>query len=447
MSKRIDWELPAKPLRPKVGVVGLSSPLEVGAQQAPIASAAVAQALAMAGIEALDLGAFTDANGPAIAGCRLAEAHVDAIVGVAVSWYEDYLVLDLLEECPVPLLLWSIPGMETGALCGSQQLTCFLKQLECPYRCVFGEVADAACKERTVGYLRAAALYRRLRRARIGIAGSRVGGMTHTAPAEFMLKRALGPRVVPLDLPQLLRRAGDIPDEAGRRLWQDMLQRAGSSRVPEADGLNSMAMYAAVRELVQEHGLDALTIGCYPELMGHVCLAASLLADEGVPVACEGDVNGAVGQLILQLLTGQPTHNTDWLNPLVDGTVVFTHCGSGSFSLAHRPENITLSDVRLMGQGVCALFTARPGPVTLLSLAPLPDGYQCALLQGEALPTEMVFPGNPVRVRFEQKTPDLIDWIHQEGIGHHWMIGYGHVGETVKDWARCAGPGLRLVEP
>ena len=38
MSKRIDLELPAKPLRPKVGVVGLSSPLEVGAQQAPIAS-------------------------------------------------------------------------------------------------------------------------------------------------------------------------------------------------------------------------------------------------------------------------------------------------------------------------------------------------------------------------------------------------------------------------
>jgi hypothetical protein len=27
------------------------------------------------------------------------------------------------------------------------------------------------------------------------------------------------------------------------------------------------------------------------------------------------------------------THNTDWLEPLEDGTVVFTHCGSGSFLL------------------------------------------------------------------------------------------------------------------
>ncbi len=446
MSKRRDWELPAMPLRPKVGVVGLSSPLEVGAQQAPIASAELGRWLNSAGVEALDLGACADADEAAPAGRRLAEAHVDAIVGVATSWYEDYLVLDLLEECRVPLLLWSIPGMETGALCGSQQLTCFLKQLQLPYACAFGDVSDAACRERGLSYLRAAALHRRLRRARIGIAGSRVGGMTHTAPSEFMLKRALGPRVVPLDLPGLLRRAGDTADETSRRLWEDVLRRAGHSRVPEADGLSSMAMYAAVREVVQEHGLDALTIGCYPDLMGRVCLTASLLADEGVPLACEGDVNGAVGQLILQLLTGQPTHNTDWLNPLEDDSVVFTHCGSGSFSLAHRPEEITLSDVRLMGQGACALFTARPGPVTLLSLNALPGGYQCALLEGEALPTEMVFPGNPVRVRFEQKTSDLIDWIHREGIGHHWMIGYGHVGEAVRDWASCAGAGVRLVE-
>jgi L-fucose isomerase-like protein len=163
-------------------------------------------------------------------------------------------------------------------------------------------------------------------------------------------------------------------------------------------------------------------------------------------MACEGDVNGAVGQLMLQRLTGEPTHNTDWLNPLEDGTVIFTHCGSGSFCLAQRQEDITLADVRLMGQGVCALFPARTGPVTLVSLIGTPEGYQVALLEGEALPAEMVFPGNPVRVQFAQGTADLIDWIHDAGIGHHWMIGYGRVGATVRAWASLAGPSVRLVE-
>ncbi len=439
-------ERAVRTLVPKVGVVALCSPLEVGADQAPAAVRALAQGVRELGCEVVDAGVPDGPDGAAAAGRRFAEAHVDAIACVATSWYEDYLALDLLEECPVPLFLWSLPGMETGALCGTQQLTCFLKQLERPYACAFGPLDDAGCRERARSFLRAAALHRRLRRARIGLAGQRIGGMTHTSPNEFLLKKAIGPRVVPLDLPALLQRSGDMPADAARALWESLKGRAGACRVADADGIDSMQVYGAVRELVEEHRLDALTIGCYPHLMGRVCLAASLLADDGVPLACEGDVHGSVAQLMLALLTGMPTHNTDWLNPLADGSVVFTHCGSGSLSLAQERSGVTLGGVRLMHQGVCALFTARPGPVTLISLLARPDGYQCALLEGEALPTEMVFPGNPLRVRFPQSVGELIDWIHAEGIGHHWMAGYGHVGEAVRAWARCAGPSVSFVE-
>ncbi len=85
--------------------------------------------------------------------------------------------------------------------------------------------------------------------------------------------------------------------------------------------------------------------------------------------------------------------------------------------------------------------------MTLLSLIPVPDGTQVALLEGEALPTEMVFPGNPVRVRFDRPVAELIAWIHEAGVGHHWAIGAGHVGQAVRNWGALAGPGLRLVTP
>jgi len=434
-------------LQPKVAVCGLCSPLEVGADQAPADAAALARLLQDAGCEVVALGVVDTPDKATVAGRLCAEQHVDAIAAVAASWFEDYLVLDLIEEWPAPLVLWSTVGMETGALCGMQQLTCYLKQLARPFVAVFGELGDAACGERALTAVRAAALHTRLRRARIGLAGHRVAGMTHTAPNEFMLKRAIGPRVVPLDLPLLLQRAEAVAPATRQELWQQIVGRAGECRVPESAGLDSMGVAVALREIVAEEGLDAVSVGCYPHLMGRVCLAASLLADEGIPMACEGDVNGAAGQFVLQLLTGQPTHHTDWLNPLPDGTVIFTHCGSGSFSLAHDPASISLRDVRLMGQGVCALFTARPGPVTLLSLIPIPDGYQLALLEGEALPAEMVFPGNPVRVQFDRPVGELLAWIHEAGIGHHWMIGMGHVGQTVRDWAAIAGPALRLVAP
>ena len=438
--------LPAAPLQAKVGVFGVCSPLEVGAAEAPVAAGELAERLRASGCAVVKLGVVDTPAKAATAGRMCAEQHVTALAGVAASWFEDYLVLDLLEECAAPLLMWSTVGMETGALCGTQQLTCALKQLGQAYGCVFGALGDAACEERALRFLRAAALKARLRRAKVGLAGQRIAGMTHTSPNEFMLKRAIGPRVVPLDVPLLLQRAGEFSADQTRALWAEMTEGVGANRVPEADGLDSMGVYLALRELVGAEGLDALTVGCYPHLMGRVCLAASRLADEGVPMACEGDVNGAVGQLILQLLSGEPTHSTDWLNPLEDGTVIFTHCGSGSFGLAEKREAITLADVRLMGQGACALFLARPGPVTLLSLVAAPGGYQVALLEGEALPAPMVFPGNPVRVQFARATADIVEWIHEAGIGHHWMIGYGHLGATLRDWARIAGDGVELVE-
>ena len=432
-------------LIPWVGVSAVSSPLEVGAGRAAEAARELSAALVGAGCEVVEVPPLGSAEEAAAAGRHFATEQVDAVALVAASWFEDYLGLDLLEECSAPLLLWALPGMETGALCGTQQLTCFLREWGRSYEAVYGPPDSPECLARARAFLRAAALRRRLRRARVGLAGHRVSGMTHTAPAEFALKAALGPRVVPLDLPRLLERAGQVSEAETRAAWETLQSRAGQCRVADQEGLTALGLHVALREAAHEQGLDALTVGCYPDLMGRPCLAAALLAEEGLPLACEGDVNGAVGQLMLALLTGQPTHHTDWLEPLADGSVVFTHCGSGAFSLAENPGAITLGPVRLKGQGVCALFPAKPGPVTLVNLSAHADGYQCAVLEGEALSTEMVFPGNPLRVRFAAPTGVVVDWIFREGLAHHWAAGYGHVAEELRQWARLCGPRLRLV--
>jgi len=430
-----------------VAVGALASPLEVGADRASACAARAASMFRRAGCRVVRLGVIDDAAKAAAAGRAANIAGVSAVVLVPTSWYEDYLVLDMIEECRVPLLLWPQPGMETGALCGAQQTTAFLKNLLHPYQSVFGHLDDARCLASAMIFLRAAALHHRMRRVRIGMAGNRVNGMTHTAPNEFMLKRAIGPRLFFLDLPDLLADAAQQDAAGARRVWRQFKNLAGSCRIPETAGMESARIYLALRRLVAWHGLQALTIGCYPHLMGKVCLAASRLADEGVPMACEGDPHGAIGQLILQLLTGQPTHNTDWLDPLDDGTIVLTHCGSGSFKLAAATSDIVIDSVRLMGQGACALFPAKPGAVTMLNLTASANGYTCAMIEGEALPTTMLFPGNPVRVRLARRAQDYLEWIHNEGIGHHWMIGYGHVGAEIRAWISLCGPLVKLAEP
>lgn len=434
-------------LIPRVGVTALASPPEIGAaDQAPKGLAELAELLGRYGVDVVATDEpVTNADASVSAGRLFAEQRVDAVCLAAVSWFEDYLVLDMLEECEAPVLLWPQPGMEAGAMCGTQQLTCCLKQLDKPYASVFGVIEKGDALSRGLSFLRAAALRKRLRRARIGRAGGRVHGMTEVSVNEIALKKSLGPRIVPVDMPGLLERARKADRADASAVWTRLKCAAAKVEVSEEAGLNAASMYLAIKEIVGKEGLSALAFGCYPDYMGRACLAASLLADEGMPIACEGDVNGAVGMLMLTLLTGGPTHNTDWLDSLSDGSVVFTHCGSGSYSLAENREEITLAPVRLANQGVCSLFPARTGPVTLVNLMPAGGRYQMAVMEGEAIPTEMVFPGNPLRVRFAEPVERIVDWIHDQGIGHHWIAGYGHVSADLGSLARIIGSDLRYL--
>jgi hypothetical protein len=150
--------------------------------------------------------------------------------------------------------------------------------------------------------------------------------------------------------------------------------------------------------------------------------------------------------LVLTRLAGQPVHNTDFLDPIPpENAIVFTHCGSGGFSLAANPSLINLGPVRLMNRGLCCLFPARPGPVTLINIVPTLSGYRVASLYGEAVETDMVFPGNPLRVRFATDYRQIIFWVAQEGLGHHWMAAYGDSRQSIADLAQITGCEWRAL--
>lgn len=428
----------------RLGLTAVASPLEVGAHEAPELLDRLQRALAMAGFDGLELcpspQLATDLASVVAAGRFFYDQRVDAICVVAASWFEDYLVLDLLEECDVPVIAWARPGMETGSLCGMQQLCFMLKQLGWPHCFLFEEVGSPEGLHRAWDFARAAALRHRLRRIRIGYLGHRVEGMTETTAHELALKRVFGPRVVGMDSQVFLERAARVPAESVIERWERLTGEVGRVTATQEAGIEAMQVYVALKGMIEELGLNAVAVGCYPHLMGKVCLPISLLAEEGVPVACEGDVNGALGMWILTTLTGQSVHNTDLLDPIpTENAIVFSHCGNGGFSLAADRHQITLGPVRLMNRGVCALFPARPGPVTLVNLVPTLSGYRMGMLFGEAVETDMVFPGNPLRVRFQSDYRDLLHWIVAEGLGHHWMAAYGDLRRPLADLATMVG--------
>jgi len=432
----------------RLGLAVVTSPLEVGADQAPNILQTLQSILSES--DKLNLCIYetpvNSAQSAINSGRQFYDERVHAILIAAASWFEDYLVLDMLEECDVPIILWGIPGMETGSLCGTQQLGFMLKQLSKPYKLMYDDLTSRSALNRLLEYASAAALRYHLRRAKIGYLGHRVEGMTETTAHELALKKIFGPRVVGIDSQVFLNEVSKVEDKIVQKNWDELKEEVGEIKCVDEDGLESLKVYTVLKSFIKQEMLNALAVGCYPHLMGKVCLAASLLGEEGIPIACEGDVNGALGMLILTQLSGEATHNTDLLNPTEDNAIVFSHCGSSGFSLANAPSEITLSPVRLMDRGLCCLFTAKPGPVTLVNIVPTMNDYKMGVMSGNALETEMVFPGNPLKVRFDAEIQEILDWIEDEGLGHHWMAAYGDFRNQLTNFAKMIDCQLTLIE-
>jgi L-fucose isomerase-like protein len=426
----------------KLGVAVVASPLEVGANQGP--NLLQRLQITLSASDKLNLCTYQTpvANTwDAIkAGRQFYDERVHAVVIVAASWFEDYLVLDMLEECDAPTIIWGIPGMETGSLCGTQQLSFMLKQLSKPYKLLYDDLTSQSALKRLLEYASTAALRYYLRRAQIGYLGHRVEGMTETTAHELALKKIFGPRIIGIDSQVFLNEVSKVEEDSVQKQWEKLKIEVGNVKCSNEAGVESLKVHHVLKSFINEKMLNALAIGCYPHLMGKVCLAASLLGEEGIPLACEGDINGALGMLILTRLSGEPTYNTDLLNPILeDNAIVFSHCGSSSFSLANDLSEVTLAPVRLMDRGLCCLFTAKPGPVTLVNIVPTMNNYQIGVMFGNAVKTDMVFPGNPLKVQFDSDVKEVLNWIEDEGLGHHWMAAYGDLRNQLADFAGMVG--------
>ena len=79
----------------------------------------------------------------------------------------------------------------------------------------------------------------------------------------------------------------------------------------------SSRCYLAMRELMEEESLDAITIQCWPELPNMIgqwpYLAVSRLGTESVAVSIEGDVDGSIGSLMSRELGAGTGYLSDWL--------------------------------------------------------------------------------------------------------------------------------------
>lgn len=110
-------------------------------------------------------------------------------------------------------------------------------------------------------------------------------------------------------------------------------KRLPAGKRPPEDMIKAMRLYRAIRKIVDEDRLSALTLSCFRliEQTGTTgCLALSLLNDEGIIAGCEGDLQSIFTMLTAKVLTGKPAFmaNPSMINARTN-EIILAHCTIG----------------------------------------------------------------------------------------------------------------------
>jgi L-fucose isomerase-like protein len=163
-------------------------------------------------------------------------------------------------------------------------------------------------------------------------------GMYPGMPHPLEIKDCFGVEIVPFDSHTLIGRCeqllqgGDLMPRA-ERCFRTL---GGADRLSAADREKCAAMTEAIRQLVKENGLSAITIRCCFEMAADYrfapCVPLSVLSDE-IVASCESDISVTLTQLMLQHLEEKPTAYLDILL-VEDGRISGCCCGLSALAYA-----------------------------------------------------------------------------------------------------------------
>jgi L-arabinose isomerase len=135
------------------------------------------------------------------------------------------------------------------------------------------------------------------------------------------------------------------------------------------------------------------------------------------------------------------------------GTALMSHMGEGNWRVAREDYPVELRCdpfdlVPVPVDPVSLRFTARPGPVTLLSLTTVKPGrLRFIIAEGEVIDAPPIPALSRIHFRFEpnQPLPQFLTRFSQFGGSHHQGMAYGHLASTLVKVAQVMGVEYEVV--
>ena len=380
-------------------------------------------------------------------------AGVDALVLLQTTMADGRMAPTLAQIWPHPPVFWATPEKQEGdmisscSLVGAHLWTSSFRQMGRSSDVVNGVPGDSTTLDELDVSVRSAAIVRKLRQARVGVIGGQAPGFANMAVDPFAMRRDLGPQLQTYSLIEFGNVVNDLSEDA---VAADVDKVKGLGLefkdASEADLPMASRLYLAMQRFFDEENLDALGVRCWPEMPNTFgqwpYLGMARLADEGRAIACEGDVDGAIGALIGEMFGMGRCYLTDWLEH-DEESITLWHVGAMPPSLSpakgERGSPKIAKHFNIKKPTVLESELKIGMPLTLFRLWRCDGEYRLTACDAESVEPRPLMCSNG-RARLLNRNPK--DWFAdmcRAGMPHHLNVFPGNHAEKLKRFAGVAG--------
>jgi L-fucose isomerase-like protein len=263
------------------------------------------------------------------------------------------------KELNVPVLLWGprdeAPLADGSRLrdtqCGLFATGKVLRRMQVPFTYIPNcNVDDWQFEKGLLNFVAAANVVKEFRRARILQICTRPGDFWTMMCNEGELLERFGIQLMPISMTEFTQRILSLEASGNREVEAtiELIHKSMEVCVPEESVRRVAALKTAMKLFAAENGCNAVAIQCWDALQQalHVmpCCANALLTDEGIPVACETDIHGAITSIMAQAaaMGNTPSFFVDWSvrHPSNENGELLQHCGPWPISLAKEKARL-----------------------------------------------------------------------------------------------------------
>jgi L-arabinose isomerase len=390
-------------------------------------------------------------------------AGVDLIVAVEIAYTKGIVPTRCFLNTTAPVLVWNTQQIEflpedadfdlimvNSGMCGVPEMTSALQRIGRPFWMVTSRLEDEAGQAKLAQYIEIAGVMRRLKSARIAIAGHAFEGMTDLMVDQLSLRQFVGPVCWPIEPEKVSQAMVNLPQSE----VEELVKQEKSRYHVEMDAQQferSCRLALALEKVLHDGKFDALAsfdqvwlpdprVGIIPSYgTGRLC-------EIGLPAAPEADITTLTAMIILQELAGQATLLENYVIDFKRSAMMLSHDGHGNPAMAARPADVSVKHSiyyeGVNGFGAGFEFAYAPGPVTNLALVSLGQArWRLIVAEGESVAIKPR-PVSAPQMLFKPAHLGIEDWCDawcKAGSPHHMALAYGHLGTKLRLLAEMAG--------